>query len=159
MNIRSERRTIRVDGKEQERRVWVRIDSKNARLTRSESLPNIRRERVRNARVRDIDVRDTRQRALERNDRKILENRSDERIFRRQVRDRRYELQTNRENMDKIHRTAYTRQVIISIFIMMYYVNLNKKKHYVYRMTWFLLNTKMLQLHGKFSLTFVHIMS
>ncbi|NP_001156118.1 uncharacterized protein LOC100161501 precursor [Acyrthosiphon pisum] len=112
LNIRSERRTIHVDGKEQERRVWVRIDdTRKGRLTRSESLPNIRREQVRNARERDIDLRDTHQRALERNSRNVLENRSDERIFRRKVRDRQYDVQTNRDNnIDRRSRTRNTRQ-------------------------------------------------
>ncbi|KAF0760641.1 ACYPI002718 protein [Aphis craccivora] len=112
LNIRSERRRIIVDGKEQERRVWVRIDDKRkGRLTRSESLPNIRRERIRNARERDIDIRGILpQRALERNGRKILEHRSDERIFRREVRDRQYDVQINRDNTDKRSRTEHTRQ-------------------------------------------------
>ncbi|XP_060877625.1 uncharacterized protein LOC132950283 [Metopolophium dirhodum] len=111
LNIRSERRTIRVDGKEQERRVWVRIDDiRKGRLTRSESLPNIRREQVRNARERDIDLRGTHQRALERNSRNVLENRSDERIFRRKVRDRQYDVPTNRDNIDRRSRTRNTRQ-------------------------------------------------
>jgi len=115
-----------VDGKEQERRVWVRIDNiRKGRLTRSESLPNIRREQVRNARERDIDLRDTRQRAfernsrnvLERNSRNVLENRYDERIFRREVRDRQYDVQTNRDNIDRRSQIRHTRQVLISIFI------------------------------------------
>jgi len=107
-----------VDGKEQERRVWVRIDDiRKGRLTRSESLPNIRREQVRNVRERDIDIRGTHQRALERNSRNVLENRSDERIFRRRVRDRQYDVQTNRDNIDRRSRTRNTRQVLFSIFI------------------------------------------
>jgi len=102
-----------VDGKEQERRVWVRIDDKRkGRLTRSESLPNIRRERIRNAREREIDIRGIlSQRTLERNGRNILEHRSDERIFRREVRDRQYDVQINRDNIDKRSRTVHTRQV------------------------------------------------
>lgn len=113
LNIRSERRRISVDGKEQERRVWVRIDDKRkGRLTRSESLPNIRRERIRNAREREIDIRGIlSQRTLERNGRNILEHRSDERIFRREVRDRQYDVQINRDNIDKRSRTVHTRQV------------------------------------------------
>lgn len=119
LNIRSERRTIRVDGKEQERRVWVRIDDiREGRLTRSKSLPNIRREQVRNARERDIDLRSTHQRALERNSRNVLENRSDERLFRdSQVRDRQYDVQTNRDNIDRRSRIWHTRQVFVSILI------------------------------------------
>ncbi|XP_015363647.1 PREDICTED: uncharacterized protein LOC107161660 [Diuraphis noxia] len=111
LNIRSERRTIRVDGREQERRVWVRIDDiQKGRLTRSESLPNIRREQVRNARERDMDLKGTHQRALEWNRRKVLESRSDERILRRKVRDRQYDVQTNRDNIDTRSRTRQTRQ-------------------------------------------------
>lgn len=118
LNIRSERRTIRVDGREQERRVWVRIDDiRKGRLTRSESLPNIRREQVRNARERDIDLRGTHQRALEWNSRKVLENRSDEKTLRRYVRDRQYDVHTNRDNIDKRSRARHTRQVFISILI------------------------------------------
>ncbi|XP_022161979.1 uncharacterized protein LOC111027833 [Myzus persicae] len=111
LNIRSERRTIRVDGKEQERRVWVRIDDiRKGRLTRSESLPNIHREQVRNVREREIDLRGTQLRVIERNSRTVLENRSDERIFRRRVRDRQYDGQTNRDNIDKRNRARHTRQ-------------------------------------------------
>jgi len=115
LNIRSERRRIRVDGKEQERRVWVRIDdTRKVRLTRSESLPNIRRERVRNSRERDINLRGH-QTVFERNERKVLENRSDDRIFRREVRGRKYDAQANGDNIEKRSRTAHTRQVLISI--------------------------------------------
>ncbi|XP_026808532.1 uncharacterized protein LOC113550715 [Rhopalosiphum maidis] len=112
LNIRSERHRISVDGKEQEQRVWVRIDDiRKGRLTRSESLPNIRRERIRNARERDIDIRgNLHPRALERNGRRILEHRPDERIFRREVRDRQYDVQRIRDNIDKRSRTAHTRQ-------------------------------------------------
>jgi len=118
LNIRSERRTVRVNGREQERRVWVRIDDiQKGRLTRSESLPNIRSEQVRNARERDIDLGGTHKRALEWNRRKVLENRSDEKILRRKVRDRQYDVQTNRDNIDKRSRTRHTRQVFISILI------------------------------------------
>jgi len=108
-----------VDGKERERRVWVRIDDiRKGRLTRSESLPNIRREQVRNGREREIDLRGTHQRALERNSRNVLENRSDERIFRRKVRDRQYDVPTNRDNnIDRRSRTRNTRKVLFSIFI------------------------------------------
>lgn len=111
LNIRSESRRVCVDGKEQEYRLWLRVDdTRRGRLTRSASLPDIRRERVQNARKRDIGFRGVEQRALERNDKRFLEYRSDERTFRREVRDGRYERQTSRDNTDE-RRTAYIRRV------------------------------------------------
>ncbi|VVC36999.1 Hypothetical protein CINCED_3A002214 [Cinara cedri] len=105
LNIRSESRKVRVDGKEQERRLWLRVDdTRKVRLTRSTSLPNIRREHVRNARERDIDFR-----GIERNDKRFLKYRSDERTFRREVRDGRYERQTSRDNINA-RRTTNNRE-------------------------------------------------
>lgn len=111
LNIRTESRRILVDGKEQERRIRFRVDdTKKVRLTRSESLPDIRRERIRNTRERNVDVRGLDRRAIERNDR-FLENRFDDRTFRREVRDAKYEELTTRDDEDARRRTAYFRQV------------------------------------------------
>lgn len=112
LNIRSESRRVHVDGKEQERRLWLRVDdSRRVRLTRSASLPDIRRERVRNARERYIEFRGSERRTLEWNDKRFLENHSDERYFRREVRDGRYERQTTRDNTNE-KRTTYIRKVL-----------------------------------------------
>lgn len=114
LTIRSESRRIRVDGKEQERRYWFRVDdSRRVRLTRSESLPDIRRERVRNLREREVDFRGIDRKALGHNDRRLVENRFDESTYRREVRDTRYERQTTRDNIIEARRTAYIRQVLV----------------------------------------------
>lgn len=111
LNIRSENRRVCVNGKEEECRLWLRVDdTRRGRLTRSFSLSDIRRERVQNARERDIGYRGVEQRALERNDKRFLEYRTDKRTFRREVRDGRYERQTSRDNNDE-RRAAYIRQV------------------------------------------------
>lgn len=113
LTIRSENRRIRVEGKDQERRYWFRVDdSRRVRLTRSESLPDIRRERVRNARDREVDFRGIDRKALEHNDRRLVENRFDERTFRREVRDTRSERQITRDSIIEARRTAYIRQVL-----------------------------------------------
>jgi len=117
LNVRSEIRRIGVDGKEQERRYWIRVDdTRRARLTRSESLQDVdvRRERVRDARERGVvvfrDMAD--RRALERNDRRLLGNRFAERTLRREVRDGGYERQTTRvANVDARKTATYIRQV------------------------------------------------
>lgn len=123
LNIRSEVRRIRVDGKEQVRRFRFRVDDiKRVRLTRSKSLPNIdiqherirnTREKniVRNTRERDIDLRGTDRKTSERNNRRFLENRSAEKTFEYTVRDSRYERQISRDDVDASRRTSYTRQV------------------------------------------------
>lgn len=113
LNIRSESRRNRVDGKEQERRVWLRIDnSRRVKFTRSESLPDINRERIRNTREREFDFRGTDRRVLEQSTRRFLENRIDKNNFRREVRDIRVERQTKRDdNVDIRRRTAYIREV------------------------------------------------
>lgn len=107
-------RVSRVDGKEEERRSRFRIDgARRVRLTRSESLPDIRRECIRGASERCVvDVRDADRRVLERSDRRFLENyRSDRRTFRREVRDSRDERQTSRDDTDTRRRVAEIRQV------------------------------------------------
>lgn len=121
LNIRSESRRNQVDEKEQERRVWSRIDnSRRVKFTRSESLPDINRERVRNTREREVDFRGTDRRVLERNTRRFLENRIDKMNFRREVRDIRVERQTNRDdNIDLRRRTAYIREVFKCSYILM----------------------------------------
>lgn len=112
LNIRTESRRIRVNGKEQEHRFRFRVeDIRNIRLTRSESLPNIRLERIRNA--KDIDFRSAERRTLEWNNRRLLDHHINERTFRREVRDNRHDQQTRRDNTGSKMRIAYTRQVLI----------------------------------------------
>lgn len=115
LNIRTESRRIRVDGKEEERRIRFRANDIRNRMTRSESLPDIRRERIRNVRG-DIDFRRTDRRALERNDMRFMENRFDERTFRREVRDNRFERQTRTDDTDAKRRMAYTRLQVLIIY-------------------------------------------
>lgn len=113
MNIRTESRRILVDGKEEERRIRFRVDDiQRVRLTRSESLPDVRRERVWQTRdLRVVDFRGAEQRAIERDDRRILDNRSDERT-RRGTTDTRSERLITRDDEDvRRRRTAYIRQV------------------------------------------------
>lgn len=110
------RRVIRVDGKEGEGRIQFRADdARRVRLTRSKSLPDIRRERVRGARERDVaDVKDADRRVLERSDRRFLENRSYQRTFRRDVRDGRLERQTSRDDTEtRRSRATDIRQVYL----------------------------------------------
>lgn len=147
LNIKSENRRIRVNGKEQERRFWVRVDDirrvrtedigrvrtedvervriedirrvgtddtrrienkRIVRLIRSSSLPDIRKEHIRNS--KDINFRNNERRTLERDER-FSDNRFDEKYFRREVRDRR-ERQTTKNDIDTVRNMAYTRQVI-----------------------------------------------
>lgn len=141
LNIRSENRRIQVDGKEQESRFWIRVeDTRRVRLTRSASLPDIQRERIRDA--RKFGMRNSNRRALEQNDR-FFENRfnekssrrdvkdnrlerreirdngyerretRDNRNERREIRDSRYIRQTTRDDLDARRKIAYTRQVFI----------------------------------------------
>jgi hypothetical protein len=108
-------RVLRVDGKEEERRFLFRADeARRVRLTRSESLPDISRERFRGVRERDVgDVRDADRRVLERSDRRFLENRYDQRTFRHEVRDSRHERQVGRDVMDTGRRAMDIRQVFL----------------------------------------------
>lgn len=112
MNIRTESRRISVNGKEEERRIrFVVDDTRRVRLSRSESLPDVRRERVRVTRERVADFRGADRRATERNDRRFLDNRSDERTSRRETRDTRFERLTTKDDSDARRRTAFVRQV------------------------------------------------
>lgn len=142
-----------MDGKEQERRQWFRVDdTRRIRLTRSESLPDIRSEHVQNAIERDIDFRRTDRRAIERNDRRLLENRFGERIFKREVRDTRYERQTTRDDIiEARRRTAYIRQVLEFYDLNFIKSLVLNKSCFVYRIIWTPSTTRMTQLHGKFS--------
>lgn len=112
LNIRSEIRRIRVDGKEEERRIRYRVNDIRNRMTRSESLPDIGRERIRNAREGDINFRRTDRRTLERNDMRFVE----ERTFRREVRDNRFERQTRTDDTDAKQRMGYTRLQVLIIY-------------------------------------------
>jgi len=127
LNIRSEVRRIRVDGKEQERRFRFRVDdTRRVSLTRSKSLPNIdiqhgrirntrERNNIWNAQKRDVVIRGTDQRISEQNNRRFMEIRSDRKALEREVRDSRYERQTSREKVDARRRTTNTRQNMVTI--------------------------------------------
>lgn len=150
LNIRTESRRILVNGKEEERRIrFIVDDTRRVRLSRSESLPNVRRERVRDTKESVVDFRGADRRATERDDRRFLDNRSDERTSRRETRDTRSKRLTTRDDSDARRRTAFIRQVYNTV------INsketrkmLKKKKTMICRTLWLLSKTKTLQ-HGK----------